>query len=330
MKTRLTQLLTVALFCALQAGTPAQAGPWEAKTPQGQWVRLEQDAFRTREGYVLTRRYADGSLDAQFGEQGSVVFSLGPDNEGPAALRLDPLGRIWVAGASAGSGDKLEAVVLRFVRQGQPDLGYARQGRSAAQPGGRPARALDLAPQADGSVYVVGLVTQASGQERSGWWRLLPNGSVDPAFGLGGVWVDPGAESTEILDFTPTSGDPRSGLSLRLRRGTAPDAPVETWQIAAGGLQPVRAASGVPAAAAVAPVRAASTDDASFRTANSPFAGPADSAPAVLNSPKPAGASEQPAVERIRLWGLIGLAVLVLVVAIGLTWLTWIKRRKRG
>lgn len=322
MRTGLARLLCTVLLSAVFAGTAAHAGPWEAKTPQGQWVRLEQDAFRTRDGYVLTRRYADGSLDAQFGDQGSMVFSLGPDNEGPAALRLDAQGRIWVGGASAGNGDKLEAVVLRFLPQGQPDLGYARNGRSAAQPAGRPARALDLAPQADGSVYVVGLVTEPSGQERSAWWRLLPSGVVDTSFGAGGLWVDPGAESTEVLDIAPTSGDARAGLRLRLRRGTGPDAPVETWQIATGGTQPVRALPVLPAAPQAAPAPSAS--DASLREANSPFA---NSASAVAPAARPISASQPLADQDSRPSGITWSFLLALVVALGLAWF-WRRNRR--
>ena len=116
---------------------------------QGLSVRIVQDDFLTREGYVLERAYPDGSADAGFGEQGRLTFTLGPDNEGPAALRLDALRRPWVAGASAGRGDRLQAVVLRFLASGAPDVSCADGGRSATAPVGRPARALDLAPLAD-------------------------------------------------------------------------------------------------------------------------------------------------------------------------------------
>ena len=222
----------------LLACTPALsvwAGPWEASNPQGLLVRVEQDAYRTRDGYVLTRRYADGSLDLQFGEQGSTVFSLGPDNEGPAALRLDAHGRVWVVGASAGSGDRLYAVVLRFGALGRPDRDYATAGRSAAQPAGRAARALDVAPMPDGSAFVAGIVLDDGGQERSGWWRLLPDGSVDRQFGLGGLWADGGTGSTEVLDLVSASD---GSLTLRLRRGNAPDAPLESWLLPAGARMP--------------------------------------------------------------------------------------------
>lgn len=211
------------------------AGPWEAQTPQGMTVRIVQDSYRTREAYVLDRVYADGTPDAVFGQQGSTLFTLGPDHEGPAALRLDALGRVWVAGASAGRGGTVQAVVLRFLPQGQPDTGYAEGGRSATAPGGRQARALDLAPQADGSTFVAGQVQDPQGQERVGWWRLQPDGRVDPRFGLGGLWLEPGPLAAELVDLTPT-GD--GSVVLRLRRGDAPPGAFETWELPAGAMSP--------------------------------------------------------------------------------------------
>lgn len=293
------------------------AGPWEANGPQGLVVRIEQDAYRTREGYVLTRRYPDGSADAQFGDQGSTVFSLGSDNEGPAALRTDSLGRLWVAGASLGAGDQLQAVVLRFGPLGKPDRSYARDGRSAVQPAGRPARALDLLPLPDGSSYVVGIVTDSSGQERSGWWRLLPDGSVDRAFGLGGLWADSGRESSEVLGLA-TAAD--GSVTLRLRRGTAADAPVESWTLAPQARLPVLAvAMGAPTSVAPAAHAGPGPEPASFKQGGDPFARPAGGPSAAVPPLAPSAAA---APSDRTLWGLLGLALLL-----GLFWAWWRRRR---
>lgn len=214
---------------------PARAGPWEARTAQGLTVRIVQDVFHTRDGYVLERAYPDGSIDAGFGEQGRITFTLGTDNEGPAALRLDALGRPWIAGASAGRGDRLQAVVLRFLASGAPDAAYSDGGRSATAPAGRPARALDIAPLADGSAFVAGLVSDRQGQERAGWWRLAPDGRVDSRFGLGGLWVDGSEGSAEVLALTP-GGD--GSVALALRRGEGAAARYEAWLLAPGETQP--------------------------------------------------------------------------------------------
>lgn len=223
-------------MCTLLPGA-ALAGPWEAPGPQGLVVRIGQDAARTRDGYVLERVYPDGSVDATFGDQGRSVFSLGPDNEGPATLRVDAQGRVWVVGASLGADGRTRAVVLRFGAQGRPDPSYAQGGRSAVAPAGQQARALDLAPLPDGSALVAGQLIDAQGAERTGWWRLRSDGTVDPTFGLGGAWTDRSPGSTEALEVAQA---PDGSAALLLRRDDGKGAAwLETWLLAPGATVPV-------------------------------------------------------------------------------------------
>ncbi len=213
----------------------AIAGPWSARTPQGLTLRVVQDSYRTRDGYVLEQSYPDGTRDTGFGQQGVTVFSLGPDNEGPAALRVDALGRAWIAGGSEAAGDPLQAVVLRFLPHGLPDTSYADNGRAATSPAGRPARALDLLPQPDGSTFVVGTVLDSQGTERSGWWRLDARGKVDPAMGLGGLWTDTGDGSTEVVELV---GGADGSVALGLRRGAGGRQRLEAWVLSPGNSAP--------------------------------------------------------------------------------------------
>jgi uncharacterized delta-60 repeat protein len=260
-------LLVVGLLAVADG---ARAGPWRAVNAQGLELRMEHDPTLGRLGYVLRRQYPDGSPDTGFGEQGRTLFSLGPDNEGPAALRLDPLGRPWVAGASAGPGDTLDAVVLRFLVNGQADASWGQAGRSATAPAGRKARALDLAPQADGSCFVVGLVDGADGAERSGWWRLLPNGRIDTRFGLGGLWVDSGAGVTEVMSVS-TAAD--GTVALELRREVDGRSTQERWALGPG--------QNMPALAAAVDSRPAARGSASAGPARAPLRdpGPASATP---------------------------------------------------
>ncbi len=237
--------LVMTLVMTLALVTPAQAGPWEATQPDGRVLRIVQDSTRIRDGYVLERRYPSGEADAQFGSAGAQLFSLGADNEGPASLRSDALGRAWVAGASVGP-QGARAVVLRFTPQGQPDTHFAQQGRSAVAPAGQQARALDLAPLGDGSAWVAGQVIDPQGAERTGAWRLLPNGSVDPRFGLGGLWRDREAGATEPAAVRVA---PDGSVALGLRRSTGEQAWLETWAWPADGTVPrLLSRTAVPAA----------------------------------------------------------------------------------
>ena len=214
-------LAGMALACCLSAN----AGPWEVAAPGGLQWRIVEDSTRTRDGYLLERRYADGRLDTQFGNAGVVVFALGADNEGPAALRVDAAGRAWIVGASQGA-DGLRAVVMRFTNNGLPDTLFARDGRAAVAPAGAQARALDLLPLDDGSAWVAGSIVDGAGQERSGAWRLRVDGSVDPRFGLGGLWQDEAGGATELSGVQRA---PDGSVALGLRRRADGRAWLETW-----------------------------------------------------------------------------------------------------
>lgn len=219
------------------AGLAAWAGPWEATTPEGWTVRITQDSFRERDAYLLERLYRDGTPDVGFGRNGSTAFVLGPDNEGPAALRGDALGRWWVAGASVGADNLPKAVVLRFMALGWPDTSYAVAGRSAVAPAGRSARALDLLPQPDGSSWVAGIVSDAQGNERSGWWRLRADGNIDPSFGLGGLWQDSTPGAAEVVNLAAGES---GAVALGLRRGQGAAVRLEVWQLAPGATSPTQ------------------------------------------------------------------------------------------
>lgn len=224
----------VCLLCLLAMTGLAHAGPWEATLPDGRVLRIVQDSTRTRDGYLLERRYPGGEVDVQFGNAGTQVFSLGSDNEGPAALRSDSSGRAWVAGASVGAAGA-RAVVLRFGPQGQIDSGFAQQGRSAMAPAGQQARALDLAPMDDGSAWVVGLLIDSQGAERSGAWRVQNDGSVDTRFGLGGLWRDAEAGATEPAGVALA---PDGSVAVGLRRSRGDRAWLEAWAWPAAGGAP--------------------------------------------------------------------------------------------
>jgi hypothetical protein len=213
------------LLLVMIAFRGAWAGDWVATLPSGLRVAIVQDTTRVRDGYLLERRYPDGSPDPQFGDGGSLVFSLGSDNEGPAALGLDTQGRAWVAGASQSS-DGQRAVLLRFTIAGQADRGFAQAGRAAVAPAGREARATDVLPQDDGSAWVAGLVVDANGDERSGIWRVRNDGSVDPGFGLGGLWLDKGLGATDSGGLLRS---PEGQFALGVRRVEGGRATLEVW-----------------------------------------------------------------------------------------------------
>jgi len=234
-------LRALALLLLTCAGD-AHSGDWSAEMPGGLRVAVVQDAARTRDGYLLERRYPDGRPDAQFGDDGSVVFMLGPDNAGPAALRLDAQGRAWIASASQGTDGRLQAVLLRFRPDGRPDGSFGTQGRSATAPAGREARATDVLPLEDGSAWVAGVVVDGQGAERSGLWRIGADGRIDPRFGLGGLWTDNGAGEADVGGL---ERGPDGELALGLRRAEGGRGVLELWTWRADSMPQRRAAEAV-------------------------------------------------------------------------------------
>lgn len=226
-------LAGIALACSLKAG----AGAWEVAAPGGLTWRIVEDSTRTRDGYVLERRYADGRADAQFGNGGSVVFALGPDNEGPATLRVDSAGRAWITGASQGP-EGLRAVLLRFTAGGLPDPQFGVDGRAAVAPAGAQARAGEVLVLDDGSAWVAGVALDAAGQERSGAWRLRADGSVDNQFAARGLWQDAEAGATAISSIQQA---PDGSITIGLRRLAAGQAWLETWAWNGAAATPHRA-----------------------------------------------------------------------------------------
>lgn len=201
------------------------AADWVAALPGGGQLSIVEG-----KGYRLERQGADGRPDAGFGSGGTMPFTLGPDNDAPAMLRVDAQGRAWVAGATE-AGGTLRPVVLRWTAAGQPDRSFGAGGRSQAVPAGREARATAVLPLDDGGAWVAGVVVDAQGDERSGLWRLRADGQLDSSVGLAGLWSDTGRNS-EPADLARA---PDGHFAIALRRAEGARTVLETWTWRDGG-----------------------------------------------------------------------------------------------
>jgi uncharacterized delta-60 repeat protein len=160
-------------------------------------TQLEQDRFvDLAEGidgslFVLTFRYLErrtavGTLDASFGEAGSV--DLGSDD--PSSMGVAPDGSIVVAaGTLSDSGSDL--TVMRFAEDGSLDPAFGAGGKATLDLGTRNDRSIDVALLADGSILaLVGRTTTPQGEccrNSAALVHLLEDGSLDPRYGEGGV-----------------------------------------------------------------------------------------------------------------------------------------------
>lgn len=148
-----------------QDGSVVAAGP------------IEFDSNRHGE-IVVARHLPDGSLDPTFGGgDGTVTATAGSTSVYVAGVAVHGDGRIVVA-TIAGGGPP--TAVFGFTSDGAPDDTFGEAG--VVRPGVLP---LDVVALADGRTVLAG-----QAESRPALAALLPDGSLDPGFGDGGI-ADP-------------------------------------------------------------------------------------------------------------------------------------------
>lgn len=127
---------------------------------------------------ALLRLHPDGALDLSFGAGGKVLVDMGGNiHECAYALALMPDGRIVLGGSAGVSGDYF---VARYLPNGSPDLGFNGSGGLVADFGSY-STVYALNVQADGKILAAGAANGAFALA-----RYLPNGQLDPEFGING------------------------------------------------------------------------------------------------------------------------------------------------
>jgi len=143
-------------------------------------------------GMRLSRFNADGSIDAGFGNAGTVtIVANGGPLDAMRALALQSDGKIVVAGftslPTAGLGD--DFVVFRFNTDGSLDSGFGSGGKVVTDFNGSTDRAQAVMVQPDGKIVAAGnavLGTLTHADQDFALVRYLSDGTLDAAFGTGG------------------------------------------------------------------------------------------------------------------------------------------------
>ncbi len=137
--------------------------------------------------FGLVRYDADGTIDTTFGGgDGIVTRPIGAADDTANAVAVDAAGRILVAGTTR-TGTVDEFALLRFLPDGSPDTDFGGgDGIVTTRIGTTRAAGLSLALATDGSIYVAGDAVVA-GFADFALARYRPDGSLDTAFGTGGV-----------------------------------------------------------------------------------------------------------------------------------------------
>jgi uncharacterized delta-60 repeat protein len=184
---------------------------------------------------VLARYLPSGAPDPGFGQQGTVVANLLP-NDQPVALALDLQGRIFIAVGECCSGSG-RAVVARFLQDGSLDGSFSSQVGA-----GSSTSLTEILPLANGKLYVTGNQSRRGRGSSSFIARLLESGRPDRKFGRGGtIVVGSGASSIEhaVVDDTGhlvlagSGADKKLGEAVWVMRRLGNGRPDRTF--AAGG-----------------------------------------------------------------------------------------------
>lgn len=126
----------------------------------------------------------DGVLDLAFGNNGIVRMDLNNSNDVPNAIKVQPDGKILVAGyTSDGSMDNI--CLARFNNDGTPDTGFGSNGTVITQLA-YSSMASDIQIQADGKICVAGHTWSGTENEFM-VARYHSNGTLDSGFGSSGI-----------------------------------------------------------------------------------------------------------------------------------------------
>jgi uncharacterized delta-60 repeat protein len=145
---------------------------------------------------VLVRWWPDGSLDPEFSNGGRVVHATS-DQPFLTAMSVQGDGKTVVTFISH------PLSVLRFLPNGTPDPDYGSGGTSHPSIGGPSGYFTSLLPLDDGKMLAGGTVQVSLSSSPPKLWRLLPDGSVDPAFGSAGGTILPFEGAIEALAMQP-------------------------------------------------------------------------------------------------------------------------------
>jgi uncharacterized delta-60 repeat protein len=174
-----------------------------ARQPDGKIVAAGRRGIQfypseQRKGNVALARYnPDGSIDATFGNGGTVVNDFGQGLESYAlALMIQPDGKIIIAGESS-----YAFLVARYNADGTLDTTFGNSGHSLANFSNNWDGATDALLQPDGKVVLVGWSVLNSPYDSFALARFSPDGSFDQSFGNGGkvIMADEGDLNAVVL-----------------------------------------------------------------------------------------------------------------------------------
>ncbi len=139
-------------------------------------------------------------LDTAFGENGQVVTALGPVSDRAYDVAIQADGKIVVAGSSSTTAD-LDFALARYTADGALDTAFNNDGQVITAVGGEDDEARAVIVLDDGRIVAGGYSWNGADRDFA-LVRYLPDGSLDPGFGLNGMRTDSvGNQDDEIVSL---------------------------------------------------------------------------------------------------------------------------------
>ena len=162
--------------------------------------------------FELVRLDRDGALDATFGDGGKVVVAVGNGYDEVHALALQADGKLLVAGSVDETPKGKSFAMARFNADGSLDTTFGTAGHVITSFGSQSDEAFAIAVQPDGRIVLGGHTYTAERGVDFALARYLPDGSLDPSFGTGGLVVKPiheldSRDSIYALALQPIHGE---------------------------------------------------------------------------------------------------------------------------
>jgi uncharacterized delta-60 repeat protein len=133
--------------------------------------------------FALARLNADGTLDTGFDGDGKLTTGFGGDEE-VRAVAIQSDGKILAAGD-----DSSNVLVARYLPDGALDSTFDGDGKLSI--GSLSGLINGIAIQPDGKIVLLGLHRSPDGDYKFAFYRLIPDGSLDPTFdGDGYTFID--------------------------------------------------------------------------------------------------------------------------------------------
>ena len=131
---------------------------------------------------------ADGTHDLSFSGDGSTIIPFPGSTDRLEGIATQPDGKVVICGSTMISSVDHQ-VIARLLANGELDTDFADNGLFIYTPAGSESRAYSVAVQSDGKIVACAAIgsgiVEITGDRAI--IRTLPDGSLDPDFGIGGV-----------------------------------------------------------------------------------------------------------------------------------------------